>query len=273
MLFPGPIVRWVLPSSKTDPSAATVTREWGCLCVAAGRQLCPAHLAAAQLLYLLDSFGDETNSPDLPFAPSLCGAVVSKAKMQDTFEALLISSGRAPLDALGRRAVGGHSARVTGARFLANLGLEVYKIALLARWQSDIVIRYVSDSPLRTVTADCRRLLAGTELHEVMADIRNEVAEGTRRLDALDATLQQVLREEDELRKAVAECRRTDRSHPFVLNLASGAWHRVAVHGASLSPLVWRTACAWKCASAAFRVSEEEPPPTGRCDHCFPPLR
>ena len=43
----------------------------------------------------------------------------------------------------GQRRYGKHSWRATGARYLASLQLEVYKIQLLARWLSPIVLHYV----------------------------------------------------------------------------------------------------------------------------------
>jgi hypothetical protein len=37
------IITWKLPASKTDPSAASVTRTWGGLC--SSGSVCPAHTA------------------------------------------------------------------------------------------------------------------------------------------------------------------------------------------------------------------------------------
>ena len=75
-------------------------------------------------------------------SPTAAGGVVQKAVMTDTFEALHIHVGGERFDQFGRRAVGGHSARVSGSRYLAALGVEIYKIAILARWASDVVLRY-----------------------------------------------------------------------------------------------------------------------------------
>ena len=42
----------------------------------------------------------------------------------EPFECLAGRCGKPMLDDLGRRAIGGHSARVTGARFYTGLGIE-----------------------------------------------------------------------------------------------------------------------------------------------------
>jgi len=52
----------------------------------------------------------------------------------------------------GRKAFGAHAYRVSGARHFAYRGLELRIIALLARWQSDIMLHYVQEAPLTTLT-------------------------------------------------------------------------------------------------------------------------
>ena len=60
------------------------------------------------------------------------------------------------LNAWGRRRFGGHSLRVSGARWLAGIGLEASKIQSLARWSSDIVLPYVADAHIAAIAADCK---------------------------------------------------------------------------------------------------------------------
>ena len=53
--------------------------------------------------------------------------------------------------------------RVSGAIHLADVGVEIRAIMLLARWGSEVVMRYVRDAPLRNLTGKyfqgwcCRR--------------------------------------------------------------------------------------------------------------------
>ena len=48
----------------------------------------------------------------------------------------------------GSERVTGHSLRVSGAQGLALLGLHLWTVQLHGRWGSDVVKRYIRDSPL-----------------------------------------------------------------------------------------------------------------------------
>eukprot|EP00971_Amphidinium_carterae_P286395 5686327-Amphidinium_carterae.1 len=52
-----------------------------------------------------------------------------------------------PQGSVGRN-VTGHTFRVTGARHLAAKGVDVHLIMLMARWRSNIVMRYAREAPL-----------------------------------------------------------------------------------------------------------------------------
>eukprot|EP00974_Lingulodinium_polyedra_P102419 9917825-Lingulodinium_polyedra.AAC.1 len=53
----------------------------------------------------------------------------------------------------GANLYGGRVFRVSGARFLAALGLPRETIMLMARWRSAVVERYVNEAPLLAATA------------------------------------------------------------------------------------------------------------------------
>jgi len=55
---------------------------------------------------------------------------------------------------------------LSGARYLANIGLELIKLAFLARWSSPVQLRYVGEAPLTSITLNCNRLLAGHQPHD-----------------------------------------------------------------------------------------------------------
>ena len=62
--------------------------------------------------------------------------------------------GLSVLDADNAQRFGGHSLRVTGARWLAGLGLPLVSIQLLARWDGDVFRRYIAEAPLRRLSED-----------------------------------------------------------------------------------------------------------------------
>ena len=149
-------MKWRLPASKTDPMAVAVVRELGCMCQGCSAALCPAHVTEEHFRTLAKLFGP--NVPrDLPLFPSIDGQAVAKGSVVRTFECLAERCGKSLLDDLGRRAFGGHSARVTGAQFCA--GTELRRLAVFARRRSDTVPHYAQDSALPRFTAECVVLL------------------------------------------------------------------------------------------------------------------
>ena len=61
----------------------------------------------------------------------------------------------------------GHSLRVTGAQFLASLGLEVALIQILGRWDSSMVLRYVADAPANAITTHLKKQLSTASLEHL----------------------------------------------------------------------------------------------------------
>ena len=171
------VVKWCLPASKADPTAAAVTREWKCLCGDTPRP-CPVHAALRIKQFRLQR--DGAIDPDSPVFIVPDGRVPTKDEVVNTIEALGRLTGDKLIDELGRRRFGGHSMRVSGARYLANLGLEMFKLAVLARWNSPVLLRYVADAPLKVISDDCRRLLAGAKLDAVIAEMAKQNGKGAR---------------------------------------------------------------------------------------------
>jgi hypothetical protein len=59
----------------------------------------------------------------------------------------------------------GHALRVTGAQGLARAGLTEHLIALVARWGSDAVLRYIRSAPLTSSHKLSAQALAGWQSH------------------------------------------------------------------------------------------------------------
>ena len=268
---PGPTGVWKLPATKTDPTAVSVTREWGCLCQEGSNHPCPAHCAVRHLEILHERFAEKGRlDPELPLFPTEEGAVCDKSKVVETFESLGALCGLPVTDPLGRRAFGGHSARVSGARWLASTGLEIVKLAVLARWSSNVVVRYVSDAPLHRVTADCRRLLHGEILSKVLERMWNEISQGKRQLEEFDSLLRNCLIQEAPKPKDTPA---RQSGLTFVCNRSSGVWHLVFGDPSSSHACDGRTWCGWRFGHRNGNIArslESDVPFHLLCEKCLP---
>ena len=115
---------------------------------------CPYHAAlnqAALVRALAPRLNFSPSGP--PFFPTSSGGVVAKAKVVETFERIASAFGEPLQYDRGRRRFTGHLLRVRGAPMLAAAGIEFFKIQLLARWKSPIIMRYAAAAPLQAVTS------------------------------------------------------------------------------------------------------------------------
>ena len=112
-------------------------------------QACPYHAALNQATLVRALALRRKLAPsELPFIPTSSGKAVAKAKVVETFERIASALGEPLKDDRGRRRFTGHLLRVLGARMLAAAGIEFFKIQLLARWKSPIIMRYAAEAPL-----------------------------------------------------------------------------------------------------------------------------
>ena len=245
-------VTWVLPATKTDVHAIGVTRSWGCICGGEAKP-CPYHAAVWLRDALQVHFGDRVMEIDFPLFPTLAGGTVSKASVVDTFEHFAVLIGAPLVDTLGRRSYGGHSLRVTGAQYLAKMGLELYKLALLARWHSAIIVRYVGDAPLESVTDDCRRLVQGASLDQMLQRVQLDVDAGIRSIKDLGLELALALDE----RAASQES--TETIGRIVENTKNGAFHYAVIYGPQIPRAEWKCKCKWLFGLASHVLHAELP--------------
>ena len=143
--------------SKTDPAALGCERRWGCLCGDGLGLGCPYHAASRQMELLCELFGERVEQGDLPLFPNAEGYMVSNESMEGFVDELAKLAGVPLTLPSGARRFGKHSFRSTGAVLLSRLGIDIYKIQLLARWGSDVVQHYVRESPLDSLTKQVRR--------------------------------------------------------------------------------------------------------------------
>ena len=151
-----------LPATKTDPRALACHRSWGCTCGGDRRKVCAFHAAASHQDYLRATFGDDRGllPEDLPFFPDTEGNAVCKSKVVESVEVVALRLGLPLCTSDGRNNYGGHVFRVSGARHLAAIGMDIRVIMIHARWQSNVVLRYVQEAPLIGLTEEYIKLSA-----------------------------------------------------------------------------------------------------------------
>ena len=102
------------------------------------------------------------------FFLSAGGTVAHKSNVVSTFERIAVMLGEQLKDPMGRRRFTGHLLRVMGARELAAAGIELFKIQLLARWKSPVIMRYAAEAPLVAITGDYRKASKSRDLNALM---------------------------------------------------------------------------------------------------------
>ena len=160
------IVNLRLPVSKTDPTAVGCSLHWGCSCSGTGVNRghpCPYHWAWGHYTFLVDEMYDAATmlEDEVPLFPNAHGETITKEAIVKTIEILGHRAGEPLVDDQGRRRYGGHSMRISGSRWLAGIGIDVRKIMALARWGSEVVLRYIQTAPVVTIAQDMKQRLDG----------------------------------------------------------------------------------------------------------------
>jgi hypothetical protein len=190
-----------LPGSKTDPQGTGCRRSWGCVCrtdlpLEDGPQGCPYHSAVAILYELARRFGDRAGAlpVGLPLFPNAEGGWCTRDGFVRTIAHIAVLLQVTTTDEQDRSKIGEHVWRVSGSRMLAYANVTVPVIMLMARWGSDVILRYVEDAPLRNITSDfvrgaCSSTAAPAAVDETWhaaADIHSEDADtGDASVDAM----------------------------------------------------------------------------------------
>ena len=251
---------WNLPASKTDPKGLGKTRSWGCTCNGFLNTPCPFHAAAKRMECLHELFAIDGELPaDLPFCPQIDGSVVDKENVVRTFEHIAKLLGLAIRSPDDQRLWGGHSLRVTGAQHLAELGVELVVIALLARWASAIVLRYAAEAPLLNITDTYKQKMQAFKLQSFITQVRQEMQEERDTMKRLHIDYVEAIKQEMELSKPQETPRSTQEktdsercipstaTHPtHVINDETNVIHKAWICEISAQPITWSTRCGWK---------------------------
>jgi len=268
-------VRWHLPVSKTDPRALGVERRWGCLCIQDKTSPCPKCAAEKQRRNLEVRFGKPLPK-GLPFFPDLNGSTVTKEKMVESFNMVVSKTGKNVKNERGQHVYSGHTLRVTGARFLAGIGMEIMVLMLLARWGSQVVLRYVQDAPLKACTSTTRDLLAKLTMMDTLTKITDKMEENTRAVKSWQEKIDELsqVKEVSEARLLALEDKQEDKL--YICNKASGVWHERYGEETDRPPSDWVAKCGYRYGYADFTRAREVPESIlwqRVCDKCMKTLR
>jgi hypothetical protein len=177
----------------------------------------------------------------------------------------------------GIRTFGGHSARVTGAQALAAVGVEINKIRILARHSGEAILRYVADSPLKSLRADLFTLTARTAGSSAcLANSPAAVLTRLRKLEAATSSLRSDLdtQAQDVVSLATGYARTDDRV--FIQNTITATVHVALSLDGGHATCGWRFSTARRTANGpAFRVVSTliNLPGTMLCERCMPTER
>ena len=152
-------------ASKTDTQAVGCARSWGCVCDGHWTKPCGYHSMKFQITFVRNAFGANGLVPSgFPLFPNESGEFCTKNAVVHTIEQVALRLGLPIKDEDGSNLYGGHTLRVSAAQHLARLGIALPIIMLLARWESQAVMGYVSEAPLATITRDYKNKEASEDL-------------------------------------------------------------------------------------------------------------
>ena len=173
-------VTLTLSMSKTDQSAKGAKRSWGCVCSPAKPGApCGYHAVLEGWSYVQRHFKDsQGGAPEgTPLFCTTRGLVTTKSGVIEGLKMLVKSTGKPTLTKTGEELLGGHSMRVAGARMLAALGIEISIIMILAWWESMVVLRYIHEAPLASLTDAYKSLADRKVLPEAVRGIEKTLVE------------------------------------------------------------------------------------------------
>ena len=270
-------VTLLLPAGKTDPGAVSCSRTWGCVCGQDPSLPCAYHAARTQWEWLSSEYGGSAHwDPQLPFFPAVGGGAAAKAGVVEAVELVAQSLGIALLAVDGRAAFGGHVCRISGSRYLAYNGLEVRIIMILARWDTNVILHYLKEAPLKCLTDTFlgRRVgaaAASSLAHKPKQQFDKKVLQqAADRADAAEKEIQQL-----KIRIAGLESGLEDLGKevhpPLIIAARSSVFHYVGGMSCNQPPEYWVSRCGWYYAKAKFTRAKCIPAGTPKeriCDHC-----
>jgi len=252
---------------------------------------------------LRKQFPSAVDLEDLPFFPTKSGAVVSKDGFAKWVVRLAVACEAARTEDPASE-FAGHVWRICGSRHMYRMRVPIPIIKLLARWASNVIVRYLHEVPLEDLTSIYKGELSPPALScgssssagtAMICDISaaQVTAIGKRGIDAqvqaaveaaiepLNAQLNKLAGMVESAEMAAKACRREvedlerRQRMPYVYRLTgrNRTYHVVAGDYALVPPRIWCTRCGWNYGSALFERFASIPvdtPASALCKRCLP---
>ena len=265
-----------LPASKTDPEVLSVTRTWGCVCPEGeGRDAhsCPFHAALEQKTVLQQTFGERVNEDGFPFMPKKNGKTCTKAQVVAGVRRAAKKAGRRTTNEYGEELLGGHFARLAGARHQRRRGVGVPAIMAMARWDSMCVLRYLKDTVLHDITEVYKK---GSEsVAKASGATDKTMAKSTEKyprklLSLVDKLTEEGAQREQEIQELAKKLEIIDgKVTPKYIVSAKHQKYHISLSWHDVSPSEWRTKCGWKYGASKFERRGTLPKQLGNKEKCL----
>ena len=169
-------------------------------------------------------------------------------------------------------ALGGHSARRTGAKRLARAGWATDAIQYLGRWASAVVLGYIeeaaADLPIQTGGPGLMRRLGESHPLAARIDALDDLATKVR---SLDADLSALHARVGQLQVVDAQASTEDSKNSVILHMTYRTAHIARSRAPGAPACEWRTRCGWLYGvTCVFAMVDEVPEAYACCSRCFP---
>ena len=135
----------------------------------------------------------------------------------------------------------------------------------MARWSSDVVLRYVAEAPSQGMSDAYRRGLSTSELGKTAEEVLRQL-EVVKSEALQDKRLIHYLQHEVATLKDIEDVKVKDLG--YIVNTESGVVHRPVVWAKDVAPKRWRTVCGWAFGFGQYEVSSVSPVGAVICRGC-----
>ena len=238
---------------------------------------CPYHAAEAQLGILPRRFAPQADQEDsLPLFPDVNAEHISSDIMAKVVDDLAGRIGEEVIDSDGDKVFGNHSWRTGGSVYLTSIGLDPFKINLLARWRSPLITHYSKLAPLKALTEEFKRAASERTSSTVSPSSRSDKLidkrMATKVLKTIECQLQEYEQRFTDLQDMITKVK-NEASKKYVINRKTRLTHKILAGYEQVGPKAI-TFCGWPYAQSKVTITHQEPTKASEtCDTCMPALR